>query len=49
MVGSVKSDHLEGEGLHPIVGRIPECCGQVDLPKRYRLLPRNDAVERCSG
>jgi hypothetical protein len=39
MVGSVKYDHLEGEGLRPIVGWIPECYGQDDLPKRYCLHP----------
>jgi hypothetical protein len=27
VVGSVKSDHLEGEGLRPIVGWIPGCYG----------------------
>jgi hypothetical protein len=42
MVGSVNIDHLAGEGLHPIVGRIPEHHGQVDLPERY-------AIERCPG
>jgi hypothetical protein len=49
MVGSVKPDHFEGEDLHPIVGRIPERYGQVDLPERYHLLSRHDAVERRLG
>ena len=48
MVGSMEPHHLEGEGLHPIIGRIPECDGQVDLPKWHGLLPGHDAVERRS-
>ena len=38
VVGSVEPDHLEGKGLHPIIGRIPEGDGQIDLPKWYDLL-----------
>ena len=41
--------HLEGEGLHPIIGWIPECDGQIDLPKWHSLLSRHDTVERHSG
>ena len=32
MEGSGEPDHLEGEGFHPIIGRIPEDNGQIDLP-----------------
>ena len=39
----------KGEDLCPIVGRIPEGDGQVDLPDRYGLLSRHDAVERRLG
>ena len=46
MVGSMELDHLEGKGLHPIIGRIPEGDGQIDLPKWHDLLSRHDAVER---
>jgi hypothetical protein len=49
MVGSVESDHLKGEGLHPKVGWIPKGDRQVDLPKWLGLLPRHDAVERRSN
>jgi hypothetical protein len=45
----MESYHLEGEGLRPIVGQIPEGDGQVDLPEWFGLFPRHDAVERCSG
>jgi hypothetical protein len=45
----MKSNHLEGEGLHPIVDWIPECYGLVDLPMRYCLLPLHDAMEWHSG
>ena len=43
----MESDHLEGEDLHPKVGRSPKDDRQVDLPKWYGLLPRHDAVEGC--
>jgi hypothetical protein len=33
MVGSMKSDHLEGEGLRFVVGWIPECYGKFNLPE----------------
>ena len=33
MVGSMEPDHLEGEGLRPIIGRIPKGDRQIDLPK----------------
>ena len=49
MVGPVEPNHLNGKGLRPIIGRIPEGDGQIDLPKWYGLLSRHDAVERCSG
>ena len=35
MVGFVEPDHLKCKGLHPIIGRIPEGDGQIDLPKRH--------------
>jgi len=47
VVGSVEPDHLEGKGLHPIIGRIPKGDEQIDLPKWHGLLSRHDAVERC--
>ena len=42
-------DFLEGEGLCPIVGRIPKGDGLVDISDRYGLLSRHDAVERRLG
>ena len=49
MVGSVETDHLEGKGLRPIIGRIPEGDEQIDLPKWHGLLSRHDTVERRPG
>ena len=49
MVGHVEPNHLEGKGLCPIIGRIPEGDGQVDLPKWDDLLSRYDAMERRPG
>ena len=49
MEGSMESDYLEGKGLYPIIGRIPEGDGQINLPKWHGLLSRHDAVERCPG
>ena len=49
MVGPVEPDHLEGKGLRPIIGWIPEGDGQIDLSKWNDLLSRHDAVERCPG
>ena len=49
MVGSEEPDHLEGKGLHPIIGRVPEGDGQIDLPKWHGLLSRHDTVERHPG
>ena len=46
MVGSVEPNHLEGKGLHPIIGRIPEGDGQIDLHKWHGLFSWHDAVER---
>ena len=43
VVGSLESDHLEGKGIHPVIGRIPKGDGQIDLPKWH------DAMERRSG
>ena len=45
----MEPNHLEGKGLHPIIGRIPEGNGQIDLPKWHGLLSRHDVVERRSG
>ena len=36
MVGSMEPNHLEGEGLYPIIGRILEGDGQIDLPITFR-------------
>ena len=49
MVGFVEPDHLEGKGLYPVIGRIPEDDGQIDLSKWYDLLSWHDAVERHLG
>ena len=49
MLGPMEPDHLEGKGLHPIIGRIIEGDEKIDLPKWYGLLFRYDAVERCPG
>ena len=45
----MESDHLEGNGLRPVIGRIPEGDGQIDLPERRGLLSTHDAVERHPG
>ena len=45
----MEPDHLEGKGLHPIIGWILEGDGQIDLPKWHGLLSRHDAMERRSG
>ena len=49
MVGSMETDHLEGKCLRPIIGRIPEGDGQIDLPKWHDLFSKHDAMERCLG
>ena len=43
VVDQGEPDYLEGEGLCPIVGRIPKGDGQIDLPKWHGLLSRHDA------
>ena len=45
----MEPDHLEGEGLHPIIGWIPKGDEQIDLPKWHSLFFRHDAVERRSS
>ena len=45
----MEPNHLEGEGLSPVIELIPKGNGQVDLPEWHDLLPRHDAMERCSG
>ena len=49
MVGSMEPDHLEVEGLHPIMGWIPKGDGQIDLPEWHGLHYRHDAMERRPG
>ena len=49
MEGSREPNHLEGEGLSPVIELIPKGNGQIDLPEWHGLLPGHDAVERCSG
>ena len=49
MEGFGEPNHLEGEGLSPVIELIPEGDGQIDLPKWHGLLSRHDAVERRSG
>ena len=45
----MEPDHLEGKGLRPIIGRISEGDGQIDLPEWHGVLSRHDAVETCLG
>ena len=49
MESSEEPNHLKGEGLSPIIELIPKGNGQIDLPKWHGLLPRHNAMERCSG
>ena len=49
VVDQGEPNYLEGEGLCPIVGWIPEGDGQVDLPDWYGLLSQHDAVEKRPG
>ena len=42
----MEPDHLKGEGLRPIIRRIPKGDGHIDLPKWHDLLSRHDVVER---
>ena len=49
MESSGEPNHLEGEGLSPVIELIPEGDGQINLPKWHGLLPRHDAVERRLG
>ena len=39
--------YVEGEGLSPVIGPIPESDGQIDLPQWHGLPTRHDAMERC--
>ena len=45
----MEPDHLKGEGLHPIIGWIPEGDRQIDLPKWHGLLSRHNVMERRSS
>ena len=49
MEGSEEPNHLQGEGFSPIIELISEGNGQIDLLEWHGLLPRHDAMERCSG
>ena len=49
MEGSREPDHLEGEGLSPVIELIPEGDGQIDLSQWHGLLLGHDAMERRSG
>ena len=49
MEGFEEPNHLEGEGFRPIIERIPDGNGQIDLPKWHGLLSGHDSVERCLG
>ena len=46
---STLPNHLEGEGLSPVIELIPKGNGQIDLPEWHGLLLGYDAVERRSG
>ena len=45
----MEPNHLEGEGLRPIIGRIPKGDGQINLPNWHGLLSRHDAMKRSSS
>ena len=49
MVGPMEPDHLEGKGLRPINGRIPEAEGQIELLEQHDLLSKHDDMERSPG
>ena len=49
MEGFGEPNHLEGEGISPVIELIPKGNRQIDLPKWHGLLPGHDAVERRSG
>ena len=49
MVGPVESDHLEGKGLCPVIGQIPEGDEQINLLKWHGLLSWHDAMEGRPG
>ena len=40
--------NVEGKGLSPVIGPIPESDGQIDLPQWHGLPTRHDAMERRS-
>ena len=40
--------YIEGEGLSPVIGPIPESDGQIDLPQWDSVPTRHDAMERHS-
>ena len=40
--------YVEGEGLSPVIGPIPESDGQIDLPQWHSLPTEHDAMERRS-
>ena len=42
-------NHLEGEGLSPVIELIPKGNKQIDLPEWHGLFPGHDVVERRSG
>ena len=37
--------YVEGEGLSPVIGPIPESDGQIDLPQWYGLSARYNTME----
>ena len=49
MESSEEPNHLEGEGLSPVIELIPEGDGQIDLSQWRGLFPGHDAVKRRSG
>ena len=40
--------YVEGEGLSPVIGPIPESDGQIDLSQCHGLPTRYDTMEGCS-
>jgi len=46
---SGEPNHLEGEGLGPVIELISEDDGQIDLSQWHGLFPGHNTMKRCSG
>ena len=49
MEGSKEPNHLEGEGLSPVIELIPKGNRQIDLLEWHGLLPGHDAIKGHLG